>query len=70
MKFKIQKIVDKYNEGELSSSKMQNEIMKLSIVKKNDIKVCRICEKHILMLDGTCPKCTISLSTSLEASDL
>lgn len=70
MKVKIQKIVDKYINGELSSVKMQNEIMKLSIVKKKDVEVCGICEEHILMPDGTCPKCTISLSTSLEPSDI
>ena len=69
MRDKIQNIVDKYNKGELTKGKMQNEILRLSIVSNNEVVVCKICNKHILMVDGTCPDCTIALCTPLEQTD-
>lgn len=70
MRIKIQNIVDRYNKGELTKGKMQNEILYLSIIKNNEVLVCDVCQKHILMKDGTCPDCTIKLCTPLEKFDL
>jgi len=70
MRLNIQKIVDRYNKGELTKSEMQNEILRLSIVRNNEVSVCEICNEHILMVDGTCPYCTIALCTPLEQTDL
>jgi hypothetical protein len=69
MRLEIQKIVDRYNKGELTKGKMQNEILRLSIVRNNEVVVCEICKEHILMADGTCPDCTIALCTPLEQTD-
>ena len=69
MRLEIQKIVDRYNKGELTKGKMQNEILRLSIVRNNEVAVCEICNEHVLMADGTCPDCTITLCTPLEQTD-
>ena len=69
MRLEIQKIVDRYNKGELTKGKMQNEILRLSIVRNNEVAVCEICNEHILMKNGTCPDCTIKLCTPLEQTD-
>lgn len=69
MRRDIEKIIERYKLSDLTINKAVNEILLLSIVKKDDIEICPICEKHLL-INGTCPRCTIDLCTPLEQIDL
>jgi len=69
MRREIEIAVEKFNKGKLTKGKMVNEILRLSIVRNNEVAVCEICNEHILMANGTCPECTISLCTPLEQTD-
>ena len=42
-----------------------NEILKLIIIDKDEIKICPICEKHVL-INSVCPSCTIELCTPIK----
>lgn len=69
MRREIEIAVEKFSKGELTKGKMVNEILRLSIVRNNEVAVCEICNEHILMSNGTCPDCTIALCTPLEQTD-
>lgn len=70
MRRKIEIAVEKFNKGELTKGEMVNEILLLSIVKNNEVKVCQLCKENVLMTNGCCPKCTIDFCTPLEQFDL
>lgn len=69
MKREIEKILEKHKEGKIITWKAVNEILRLSIVRNNEVTICALCKEHILMADGTCPDCTIALCTPLEQTD-
>ena len=66
MNREIRKILERHKEGKLTINKAVNEILFLSVVLKNEVSICGICDKHILMPDGTCPSCTIAFCTPLD----
>jgi rubrerythrin len=56
----LEKILENYKEGKIVRWKAVNEILLLSVVIKNEVSICPICEETVL-LDGNCPKCTVEL---------
>lgn len=62
MKADFEKILEPYLKNELLKSKVINELMVLTILKKDDVETCPICEEYVL-IHNTCPKCTIELCT-------
>lgn len=62
MKRKIEKILEAHKKGEIITWKAVNEILLLSVVIKNEVAICPICEE-VVMFDGMCPRCTVEMCT-------
>jgi hypothetical protein len=62
MNRKIGNILKDYKIGKLSKVKAVNAVLELTIVNKDNITICWVCNENIL-INGVCPKCTIELCT-------
>lgn len=60
MKREIEKILEKHKEGKIITWKAVNKILLLSVVIKNEVAICPICDECVLIND-VCPKCTVDL---------
>ena len=65
MNREIRKIIEQHKEGKLTTNKAVNEILLLSVVIKNEVSICEMCDKHLL-INGVCPSCTIEFCTPLD----
>lgn len=65
MKIEIQKILEKHKDDKIITWKAVNEILLLSVINKNDVSICPICEKYVL-INNVCPKCTVELCSPLD----
>jgi hypothetical protein len=60
MKRNIEKILEAHKKGEIITWEAVNEILLLSVVIKNEVAICPICNECVLIND-ICPKCTVEL---------
>ena len=60
MNIEIRKILEQHKEGTISTNKAVNKILLLSVVIKNKVEICPICEECVL-INNVCPKCTVEL---------
>lgn len=65
MNREIRKILERHKEDKLTTNKAVNEILLLSVVIKNEVLICEMCNKHLL-INGVCPNCTIEFCTPNE----
>lgn len=65
MKYKIEKILELYKKGEADLSTSINDMLALYIVSKDEVNICEICNETVL-INGTCPKCTIELCSPIK----
>lgn len=65
MNREIRKILERHKGGEITTNKAVNEILVLSVLKKNDVLICEMCDEHLL-INGVCPSCTIEFCTPLD----
>lgn len=60
MKRTIEKILESHKNGEIITWKAVNDILLLTIVSRDDVIICPICEE-IIIVGGLCPRCTVEL---------
>lgn len=65
MNREIRKILELHKEGKVTTNKAVNEILLLFVVIKNEVSICEMCNKHLL-INGVCPNCTIEFCTPLD----
>ena len=67
MKSQIEKILKNHKSGKTLTWEAINQILELTILKKEDIDICPICEETIIV-GKICPRCTIDLCSPLTGS--